>query len=108
MRVGIGFEAKREVVCLIVHPMEGIRRILVAANLICVVVGLISLKIDFALPLQTGASSPQMLSTLSSPQYLPALVIGIPSDWPAVLIFGIFLSPSCLLFLAILFSNILF
>lgn len=39
--------------CLIVHPVEGIRSILVAAHLICVVVGLISLKIDFALPLQT-------------------------------------------------------
>ena len=94
--------------CLIVHPVEGIRSILVAAHLICVVVGLISLKIDFALPLQTGASSPQMFRTLPHPQSLTILVIALPSIWPALIIFRIPLSSSCLTFLAILFFNILF
>ena len=93
---------------LIVHPMEGIRSILVATNLICVVVGLISLKIYFALPLQTGASSSQMFRALAHPQSFTILVIALPSIWPALIILGIPLSHSCLSFLAILFFNILF
>jgi hypothetical protein len=108
LRVWIGFEAKREVVCLTIHPMEGIRSILVAASFIRVVVGLISLKIDFALPLQAGASSPQMLRTLTHPHCLPILVSAFRSIWPAIIIFGLSFSPPCLSFLTILFFDILF
>ena len=94
--------------CLTIHPMEGIRSILVGAPLIGVVVSLISLKIDFALPLQTGASSPQMLRTLTHPHCLPILVIALRSLWPAIIIFGLSFSSPCLSSLSILFFNILF
>ena len=108
MRVWIGFEAKREVVCLTIHPMEGIGSILVGAPLIGVVVSLISLKIDFALPLQTGASSPQMLRTLAHPHCLPIFVSALRSIWSALIIFGLSFSPPSLSFLTILFFDILF